>query len=88
MNINKKLKIIIFASLSLILMGIIFLAGINIYMVNFAKPYIYTEIAGLPESYTVILPGARVYSNNISLVVRDRIDGGVNCLKNGKGQKY
>ena len=87
MNINKKLKIIIFASLSLILMGIIFLAGINIYMVNFAKPYIYTEIADLPESYTVILPGARVYSNNISLVVRDRIDGGVNCLKNGKGQK-
>ncbi|MCQ2575224.1 MAG: YdcF family protein [Treponema sp.] len=84
---NKITKILFIIFSSLILSGILFVAGINIYMVNYAKPYIYTDISDLPESYTVILPGAKVYSNNISFVVRDRIDGGVNCLKAGKGQR-
>lgn len=85
MKVRKK-KLIISA---LIVFLFLFLASffINLYMVLYSKEYIYSSIDDMPDRYTVIIPGARVYSNNVSHVARDRIDGAVNCIKKGKGQR-
>ncbi len=61
--------------------------GINIYMIRFAKPYIYTSLKELPRKYTVIVPGGRVYSTTVSHVVRDRLEAAADCVKNGKAEK-
>ena len=83
----KRQKIFLAILASILLLGIIFVAGINLYIINYAKPYIYTDISSLPESYTVIIPGAKVYANNISYVVRDRIEAGVDCVNHSKAQR-
>ena len=44
-------------------------------------------MASLPQTYTVIIPGAKVYANNISYVVRDRIEAGVDCINHSKAQR-
>lgn len=73
-------------SILIITVFTIFIA-INIYMTNFAKKYIYTDINSLPEKYTVIIPGARVYKTTVSTVVRDRLEAGATCIKKGKVKK-
>lgn len=87
MKIRKILKTISILLLSAILaIGILCLA-VNIRMISYAKPYIYSNIDDLPEKYTIIVPGAKVYKTNISHVVRDRIDGAANLLVRHKGTK-
>lgn len=66
----------------------VFVSFVNIYMVSFAKKYTYKNAAAVPEKYTLIIPGAKVYSNTVSFVVRDRIEAAVQCFDEGKGQKY
>lgn len=83
----KHRKIFFTITASILLLGIIFVAGINLYIITYAKPYIYTDISSLPQSYTVIIPGAKVYANNISYVVRDRIEAGVDCINHSKAQR-
>ncbi|MBR5401801.1 MAG: hypothetical protein IK102_08315 [Treponema sp.] len=83
----KQQKIFFTTVASILLLGIIFVLGINLYIINYAKPYIYTDITHLPQSYTVIIPGAKVYANNISYVVRDRIEAGVDCINHSKAQR-
>ena len=83
----KRRKIFFIIAASIFLIGILFAAGINLYIIDYAKPYIYTDITRLPQSYTVISPGAKVYANNISDVVRDRIEAGVDCINHSKAQR-
>ena len=83
----KRQKRFFIIAASIFLVGILFAAGINLYIINYAKPFIYTNITSLPESYTVIIPGAKVYANNISDVVRDRIEAGVDCVNHSKAQR-
>ena len=83
----KRQKIFFIIAASIFLIGILFVAGINLYIINYVKPYIYSNITSLPESYTVIIPGAKVYANNISDVVRDRIEAGVDCVNHSKAQR-
>ena len=80
----KKITLCLIFLFALILIGI---AGINIYMLSYSKPYIYKNISALPEKYVVIVPGAKVYKNTVSHVVRDRIEAAVNCLKNKKAER-
>ncbi len=58
--------------------------GINLYVINYSAPYIYQSIEDLPESQTVIIPGAMVYKNTVSHVVRDRTEAALNCINAGK----
>lgn len=62
-------------------------AAINAYIINFAKPYVYSAAEQLPARYTVIVPGAKVYQNGVSHVVRDRIEAAVLCLNAGKAER-
>ena len=61
--------------------------AINIYMIEYAEPYIYSDISSVPPKFTVIIPGAKVYKNNVSHVVRDRIEAGVSCINAEKAQR-
>lgn len=81
----KKFLMGIFSFIILICLGVL---GINLYIVNYSKPYIYKDVADLPEKYAIIIPGAAVYKNSVSHVVRDRVEGAVSCFKDGKGVKY
>ena len=83
-KIIKRLFVIAFSVASAILLMIV---SINLYMFLYTKDFIYTSVEDLPEKYTVIIPGARVYKNNVSFVVRDRIEAGADCIKKGKCQK-
>ena len=74
----KKIVVCLISIFALLLIGIV---DINIYMLNYSKPYIYKNISALPKKYVVIIPGAKVYKNTVSHVVRDRIEAAVNCLK-------
>ncbi|MCF0241077.1 MAG: YdcF family protein [Treponema sp.] len=81
--LKKIFMLCLFSGLGLFTVGTI----INVYMISFSKPYIYNSISELPEKYVVIIPGAKVYENNVSFVVRDRIDVGLNVVKEGKADK-
>lgn len=61
---------------------------VNLYMVLGTKKYVFSSASAVPERYTAIVLGARVYQNGmVSHVFRDRIDGGVSLLTAGTVQK-
>ena len=84
---SKSIKKIVVCLISIFALLLIGIAGINIYMLNYSKPYIYKNISALPKKYVVIIPGAKVYKNTVSHVVRDRIEAAVNCLSNQKAER-
>ena len=76
------------AVLILVLLAFFGVLGINLYVINYASPHIYKDVSELPEKYVVIIPGAAVYKNSVSHVVRDRVEAAVSCYNAGKAQKY
>ncbi len=59
---KKKTKIILTAFICLFVAGIAFVAGVNIYIVNYAKPYIITiEEAKETDADCVLALGAQVF---------------------------
>lgn len=81
----NKIILILFSTAALFcLLCAFFVFAVNLYVLSYSKPYIYTDINKIPEKYVVIIPGARVYKNNVSHVVRDRIDSASGCLRAGK----
>ena len=87
MFMKRFIKCLIIFSLTATLLCFLFVLFINIYMINYSKKYIYKTPEELPEKYTLIIPGARVYSDNVSLVVRDRLDAASACIKNNRAEK-
>lgn len=83
----KRLKKIIKFMIYIALFIFVGVAGINIYMTQYAKPFIYENLSDLPEKYTVIVPGAKVYQNSVSHVVMDRLDAAHACMETGKAQR-
>ena len=81
------MKKICFIILSLVCVSGLFCIAVNIYIVHYAKPYVYSDVDLLPQRYAVILPGAKVYENNVSAVVRDRIEGSLQCVNMGKAER-
>lgn len=83
----KGLKIFfLIVLLFFFLIGVGFVA-INVYVLNYAKPYIYSDLNELPKKFTVIVPGARVYKTTVSHVVRDRLEAASSCIKKGKVER-
>lgn len=80
----KKISLFLTCAFFALLAGV---AAINWRIISFSKPYIHSSLSELPQKYAVIIPGAKVYQNNVSHVVRDRLDAAANCLKTGKAQK-
>ena len=81
-------KKVFFICLAAIILVALFVVGINAYMINYTRKFIYRDISQVPARYVAIVPGARVYSDNvISFVFRDRIAGGMDLLERGTVQK-
>ena len=86
-KMKKFIHRFIVVSLSLLVFLVLVVFSINVYMVEYTKDFIYDSVSALPECYTVIVPGAKVYANNVSNVVRDRIDAAAVCIREGKCQR-
>ena len=80
----KKLIVLLATFVFLSLAGALV---INLSIIYMAKPYIVSSLEELPESYTVIIPGAKVYETTVSHVVHDRIDCALNVLNAEKAKK-
>ncbi|MBQ6566523.1 MAG: YdcF family protein [Treponema sp.] len=87
MEKKKKAKAVILTLAALVLAAGLFCLGVNLHMVAYARPYVYSDVDSLPYKYTVILPGARVYQNTVSHVVADRIEGSLRCINAGKAER-
>ena len=81
------LRVALISVISLFVLIAIFTLAVNLYMISFAKPYIFSDVSALPDSYTVIVPGAKVYENNVSHVVRDRLEAASECVRSGKAER-
>lgn len=81
---RNKLKAFFVSIVSVAFFILIVGIAINVYMVLYSRPYIFSDINDVPDRGVVIIPGAKVYQNNVSYVVHDRLDGGVQAIKNGK----
>ncbi|MBR0495637.1 MAG: YdcF family protein [Treponema sp.] len=65
-----------------------FVVLVNACMILSTRKFVYTKAEEVPEKYTAIVLGAAVYKNrSVSFVFRDRIEGGMELLKNNKVQK-
>jgi len=80
---KRKLKPLII----LICTAIISIILINAIMVVESAPYIYSNIDDLPESQTVIVLGAFVRGDSLSMVLEDRVDAGVEIYECKKVDK-
>lgn len=85
--VKKIFRKMFFLSVKYFLLILLITFAINRYMISFSKKYIYKSVENIPQRYAVIVPGARVYSNNISYVVRDRVEGAAECIKKNKAQR-
>lgn len=86
---KKAFRKIIRSLLALGVLFILFTLTINLYVINFSKKYIFSDIKDVPEKYAVIVPGASVVNNrSVSHVLRDRIEAGVDLLQKGTVIKF
>lgn len=89
---NKKHKIfkkIVLSFITILILLVFFIAGINIYICQSVSSYIYDNPDDIPEKYTVIVPGAAVVGNkSVSFVLRDRIEGAMDLINSGKCKKF
>lgn len=80
-------RTVILSLAALCLAASLFCLGVNLYVISYARPYVYSDVDSLPYKYTVILPGARVFSDTVSHVVADRIEGTLRCVQAGKAER-
>ena len=86
-KLNKKKIIIIFILFDIVFLSSLFL--INCYIKTFGRQYIYSDISKLPSAYTVIVPGALVYSSGeLSSVLEDRMLCAYRLYKAGKVKRF
>lgn len=60
---------------------------INVYVVNQAKHDVYTDLDDIPEADAIIVLGAYVRGDNLSLVLEDRIKAALELYEDGKAPK-
>ena len=83
----RKVRAVFLILLSAAALLGLFCIAVNLYVVSYARPYVYSDVNSLPYKYTVILPGARVFRNTVSHVVADRIEGTLRCIQAGKAER-
>lgn len=82
---RKKLRKIFWAGLILMVLFCLFSIVVNSHIRSYSGNKIFSEKDSLPNTYTALVPGARVYSDSsLSLIVRDRVDKAIELYKSGK----
>jgi len=56
-------------------------------MVKSMEQYVYSDISQIPPRMTVMVLGAQIRGKTLSPILRDRVDGGIALIQNGKGNK-
>lgn len=73
----------------IVVLCVISVFGINYYVVNSSKKYIKNKAEQLDSAYTVIVLGARVYSNgNLSNYLKDRVENAYELYEKGKVKRF
>ena len=86
--LKKSLKLFFLGTLLCGGICILTVAGINWYILNFTKEYIFQEVDQISSRQCAMILGARVYdSGTISLVVRDRVEGAMELYHQGLADK-
>ncbi len=85
---KNALRAVFFCLLGLFAALGLFCIGVNIYVCAYAAPYVTGNAQDVTPAYTVIVPGAKVYKNTVSHVVRDRLEGAVNLVNMGKAERF
>ncbi|MGP1577499.1 MAG: SanA/YdcF family protein [Treponema sp.] len=86
--IRKIIRSIVFVAVC----GLLFIAGINGYIIYTARPYIYRSPAELQSAlqtssdYAALVLGARVHGTRLSTVLQDRVEAGIYCYQKGLTQ--
>ena len=91
-NRHKYKKIIkwsIISAACVLVFGILFFFGVQIYIVQSTKEYILSNASEAPESDAVMVLGVLVYSSNgkPSPLLKDRLDYGYELYSQGKAKK-
>lgn len=87
-KMKTVIKKIIKWGIKAFLLGIILLSVIYLIIYLSTKNKIYEEVSDIPKSQTVLVLGARVYSNGaLSDILRDRLDTAIEIYKAGKADK-
>jgi SanA protein len=60
---------------------------INIAMVKGNEKYIYRDLEAIPGKTAVIVLGSQIRAGSPSPVLRDRVEGGIELVRRGKGRK-
>ena len=60
---------------------------INIVMVKGMEKYVYTDIDQVPSRSVVMVLGAQIIGRNLSPILQDRVNGGIEMVQSGKGRK-
>ena len=69
--------------------GLLSLFALNYYVEHKFNDFYSTEIEELPDLYTAVVLGARVYNNgNLSSYLKDRTDGAIALYEAGKVQRF
>ena len=60
---------------------------INIHIIKSSQGFIYSDVKRLPEKTAVLVLGAQVYEGELSVVLEDRVNAGVDIYLAGKVKK-
>ena len=79
---------ILIASTLLLLCGGLFVFGVNVWMVDSAKPREYSDLSALPSKQAILILGTRVYAGNVSQVLKGRLDVAIGAYTEKKAGKF
>ncbi len=89
MYLRKRTKKVLSRIFIIFIVLILITFLINLYVIQYSKKYIFTNIEDVPVKYTAIVPGAAVIGNrSVSFVLRDRIEGAMDLINNHTCTKF
>jgi SanA protein len=84
---RRRLRFIVTIFLGLSGTAILGTLIINIVMIKGTEKYVYRDIGAIPGKTAVLILGSQIRAGSLSPVLRDRVEGGIELLRQGKGRK-
>jgi SanA protein len=84
-----KYRRYLYLLLALAAILLMFVAGINLYVNNSTRDFIFSEASEIPAAYTVLVPGSLVKSDGtLSPIVQDRVDKALELYRLKKAKRF
>lgn len=85
---HRRIRALLIAAGALCVAGVIFITGVNVYVVLSARRHIATAMESAPHSQAAIVFGAGVYPGGaLSPILQDRVQTGIDLYKAGRVKK-